>query len=235
MPLKADGTVEFRATLFAVIRTSLKIKMDGPIDQCNVELREIMRKIWKRTPDKILDSLVPPPGDEDEVTVGKFYATFLIQDYFRRFKKKKETRLAVERQEAEEDLTVSLQAGLRTLHEAGPELKRAISGSLEEAADLELETNTRRNNLPFFGSVIQAVKRKGSLKGLAVNNVQHARVSPTNSYNYHVPGNKFTSDSDYLRENSMQMVPVSGRIGHNRPLQLANGSGEVADQDSEGW
>ena len=31
MPLKADGTVEFRATLFAVIRTSLKIKMDGPI------------------------------------------------------------------------------------------------------------------------------------------------------------------------------------------------------------
>ena len=46
---------------------------------------------------------------EDEVTVGKFYATFLIQDYFRRFKKKKETRLAVERMEAEEDLTVSLQ------------------------------------------------------------------------------------------------------------------------------
>merc|ERR1719154_1022467 len=118
MPLKADGTVEFRATLFAVIRTSLKIKMDGPIDQCNVELRDIMRKIWKRTPEKILDSLVPPPGDEDEVTVGKFYATFLIQDYFRRFKKKKETRLAVERMKAEEDLTVSLQAGLRTLHEA---------------------------------------------------------------------------------------------------------------------
>lgn len=24
---------------------------------------------------------------DDEVTVGKFYATFLIQDYFRRFKK----------------------------------------------------------------------------------------------------------------------------------------------------
>ena len=67
MPLKADGTVEFRATLFAVIRTSLKIKMDGPIDQCNLELREIMRKIWKRTPEKILDSLVPPPGDGELV------------------------------------------------------------------------------------------------------------------------------------------------------------------------
>jgi Voltage gated calcium channel IQ domain len=33
---------------------------------------------------------------EDDVTVGKFYATFLIQDYFRRFKKKKETKAAIE-------------------------------------------------------------------------------------------------------------------------------------------
>ena len=30
------------------------------------------------------------------MTVGKFYATFLIQDYFRRFKKKKETKAATE-------------------------------------------------------------------------------------------------------------------------------------------
>ena len=66
MPLKADGTVEFRATLFAVIRTSLKIKMDGPIDQCNLELREIMRKIWKRTPEKILDSLQRPDDSDVE-------------------------------------------------------------------------------------------------------------------------------------------------------------------------
>lgn len=29
---------------------------------------------------------------DDDVTVGKFYATFLIQDYFRRFKKRKEER-----------------------------------------------------------------------------------------------------------------------------------------------
>ena len=50
----------------------------------------------------------------------------------RRFKKKKETRLAVERLDVEEDVTVSLQAGLRTLHEAGPELKRTISGNLDE-------------------------------------------------------------------------------------------------------
>lgn len=29
----------------------------------------------------------------DEVTVGKFYATFLIQEYFRKFKKRKEQGL----------------------------------------------------------------------------------------------------------------------------------------------
>ena len=43
------------------------------------------------------------------MTVGKFYATFLIQDYFRRFKKKKETKLAVERINGDEDLSLSLQ------------------------------------------------------------------------------------------------------------------------------
>lgn len=35
------------------------------------------------------DNFVCFTGDDD-VTVGKFYATFLIQDYFRRFKKRKE-------------------------------------------------------------------------------------------------------------------------------------------------
>lgn len=30
---------------------------------------------------------------EEEVTVGKFYATFLIQDYFRKFRRRKEKGL----------------------------------------------------------------------------------------------------------------------------------------------
>lgn len=34
--------------------------------------------------------LCPPPHAEEEVTVGKFYATFLIQDYFRKFRRRKE-------------------------------------------------------------------------------------------------------------------------------------------------
>lgn len=129
MPLNSDGTVLFNATLFAVVRTSLKIKTDGNIDDANTELRAVIKQIWKRTNPKLLDQVVPPPGVDDEVTVGKFYATFLIQDYFRRFKKRKEME---SKDGSDMNNTVTLQAGLRTLHEAGPELKRAISGNLDE-------------------------------------------------------------------------------------------------------
>ena len=73
------------------------------------------------------------------MTVGKFYATFLIQDYFRRFKKKKETRTVSKGDVEEEENTVTLQAGLRTLHEKGPELKRAISGNLDEMIEVREE------------------------------------------------------------------------------------------------
>jgi len=79
----------------------------------------------------------------------------------------------------------------------------------QEATDGELEPATRRN-LPFFGSVIQSIRRKGSMRSLAVNNVQHARVSPTNSYSP-AEQNSFSrnmSDKDYLKDNSMQMVAV---------------------------
>lgn len=121
MPLNSDGTVLFNATLFAVVRTSLRIKTEGNIDDANAELRAVIKKIWKRTSPKLLDQVVPPPGGilslhcpfyepflcivgkilmerrrfsgDDEVTVGKFYATFLIQDYFRRFKKRKEQEM----------------------------------------------------------------------------------------------------------------------------------------------
>lgn len=157
MPLNSDGTVLFNATLFAVVRTSLKIKTEGNIDDANSELRATIKSIWKRTSPKLLDQVVPPPGNDDEVTVGKFYATFLIQDYFRRFKKRKEA------ESRDGDLsncnTVTLQAGLRTLHEAGPELKRAISGNLDELSDDNPEPMHRRNHT-LFGSVWSSMRKQ---------------------------------------------------------------------------
>ncbi|GCB82029.1 hypothetical protein scyTo_0021930, partial [Scyliorhinus torazame] len=92
MPLSSDGTVSYNATLFALVRTALKIKTEGNLEQANMELRAIIKRIWKHTKPKVLDEIIPPPEDE-EVTVGKFYATFLIQDYFRKFRRRKEKGL----------------------------------------------------------------------------------------------------------------------------------------------
>ncbi|KAK4015339.1 hypothetical protein OUZ56_030320 [Daphnia magna] len=162
MPLNSDGTVMFNATLFAVVRTSLKIYTDGNIDTANETLRAVIKKIWKRTNSKLLDQVVPPPGIDDEVTVGKFYATFLIQDYFRRFKKRKEMLnkdVTLDGEVTGVD-TVTLQAGLRTLHDAGPELKRAISGNLDELMERDPEPMHRRNHT-LFGSVWSNMRRGG--------------------------------------------------------------------------
>ena len=68
------------------------------------------------------------------MTVGKFYATFLIQDYFRRFKKRKELtakQITLGTSGASKN-AVTLHAGLRTLHDLGPEIRRAISGTLDD-------------------------------------------------------------------------------------------------------
>nr|QQY02566.1 voltage-dependent L-type calcium channel subunit alpha-1F [Cryptocotyle lingua] len=95
MPLNSDGTVFFNATLFALVRRNLKIKIPGEdkekdksLDQLNEELRQVIKRIWKRTSPKLLDQIIPPKGS-DVVTVGKFYATFLIQNWFREWQKKK--------------------------------------------------------------------------------------------------------------------------------------------------
>ena len=87
MPLNSDGTVMFNATLFALVRTNLQIKVTGKlttneftwtsnelsssmlyqqgnIDTCNEELRTVIKKIWKRTSPKLLDQIIPPPGSE---------------------------------------------------------------------------------------------------------------------------------------------------------------------------
>ncbi|KAK3536780.1 hypothetical protein QTP86_025090, partial [Hemibagrus guttatus] len=159
MPLNSDGTVMFNATLFALVRTALKIKTDGNLEQANEELRAVIKKIWKRTSMKLLDQVVPPAGD-DEVTVGKFYATFLIQDYFRKFKKRKEEGL-VGVHPTQNSTAITLQAGLRTLHDIGPEIRRAISCDLqdEELVDFipEEDEEIYRRNGGLFGNHINHI------------------------------------------------------------------------------
>uniref|UniRef100_A0AAY5E7A2 Voltage-dependent L-type calcium channel subunit alpha n=1 Tax=Electrophorus electricus TaxID=8005 RepID=A0AAY5E7A2_ELEEL len=171
MPLNSDGTVMFNATLFALVRTALKIKTEGNLEQANEELRAVIKRIWKRTSTKLLDQVVPPAGD-DEITVGKFYATFLIQDYFRKFKKRKELGL-VGRHTSSLNTTVALQAGLRTLHDIGPEIRRAISCDLQDEGLVEFNPDEEED----------IYRRNGGLFGNHLNHINGDHRGPPHSTN----------------------------------------------------
>ncbi|XP_053462725.1 voltage-dependent L-type calcium channel subunit alpha-1S [Nycticebus coucang] len=172
MPLNSDGTVTFNATLFALVRTALKIKTEGNFEQANEELRAIIKKIWKRTSMKLLDQVIPPIGD-DEVTVGKFYATFLIQEHFRKFMKRQEEYYGYR---PKKDI-VQIQAGLRTIEEeAAPEIHRTISGDLIAEEELEramveaaMEEGIFRRTGGLFGQVDNFLERTNSLPPVMAN------------------------------------------------------------------
>lgn len=229
MPLNIDGTVLFNATLFAVVRTSLKIKTEGTIEDANAELRAVIKKIWKRTDPKLLDQVVPPPGVDDEVTVGKFYATFLIQDYFRRFKKKKE--LESKDVDKETHNTVTLQAGLRTLHQAGPQLKRAISGNLDELVDDNPEPTHRRNH-SLFGSVWSSMRRGHHFNLTTSKSSSKAKSSATNFINQdgmnHVNRRPKTSFRD-TDDEDIPLKSMSNNIKQNKSDYLLPNKKEEAN------
>uniref|UniRef100_A0A8C8SEM4 Voltage-dependent L-type calcium channel subunit alpha n=1 Tax=Pelusios castaneus TaxID=367368 RepID=A0A8C8SEM4_9SAUR len=167
MPLNSDGTVTFNATLFALVRTALKIKTEGNFEQANEELRAIIKKIWKRTSMKLLDQVIPPIG-EDEVTVGKFYATFLIQEHFRKFMKRQEEYYGYRPKKN----AIVIQAGLRSIEEeAAPEIRRAISGDLTAEEELErammeaaIEEGIYRRTGGLFGQVDSFMERNSPIQ-----------------------------------------------------------------------
>ncbi|XP_047221631.1 calcium channel, voltage-dependent, L type, alpha 1F subunit isoform X2 [Girardinichthys multiradiatus] len=145
MPLNADGMVTFNATLFALVRTALKIKTEDNPEQENEELRAIIKKIWKRMKPKLLDEVIPP-HEEEEVTVGKFYATFLIQDYFRKFRKRKEKGNVTGESDSTNPSAVQLcKAGLKTLQDLGPEMRLALNEDLEDEEEAMMEGEELEN------------------------------------------------------------------------------------------
>uniref|UniRef100_A0A665U6B8 Voltage-dependent L-type calcium channel subunit alpha n=1 Tax=Echeneis naucrates TaxID=173247 RepID=A0A665U6B8_ECHNA len=176
----------------AVVVIILKIYFGGNLEQANDELRAVIKKIWKRTSMKLLDQVVPPAGD-DEVTVGKFYATFLIQDYFRKFKRRKEQGLVGRRSWERLNTTMALQAGLRTLHDIGPEIRRAISCDLQEEglveANAEEEEDIYRRNGGLFGNHVNHVsghqQSSSHLTTVTQRPLQILPFSCSSLYNHH--------------------------------------------------
>ncbi|KAF8789752.1 Voltage-dependent calcium channel type D like protein [Argiope bruennichi] len=205
MPLNSDGTVNFNATLFAVVRTSLKIKTEGNIDEANEELRAIIKKIWKRTNPKLLDQVVPPATDEDVNRLANSYATFLIQDYFRRFRRERvNERRPSEMKRGEHG---GLAAGLRTLHEAGPELRRAISGNLEDDDfddGPDILPMHRRNHM-LFGNIWGKGGKQSNARGPGRS---HAKVSPVNTLNLVSPMHRAAMPNHYVLSRDSQSSQV---------------------------
>uniref|UniRef100_A0A669CYE5 Voltage-dependent L-type calcium channel subunit alpha n=1 Tax=Oreochromis niloticus TaxID=8128 RepID=A0A669CYE5_ORENI len=148
MPLNADGMVTFNATLFALVRTALKIKTEGNPEQENEELRVIIKKIWKRMKPKLLDEVIPPHEGTLEVTVGKFYATFLIQDYFRKFRRRKEKGDLTGENDSPNPSALC-KAGLKTLQDLGPEMRLALNEDLEEEEEAMMEDEEMEENAAY--------------------------------------------------------------------------------------
>uniref|UniRef100_A0AAZ3RGA0 Voltage-dependent L-type calcium channel subunit alpha n=1 Tax=Oncorhynchus tshawytscha TaxID=74940 RepID=A0AAZ3RGA0_ONCTS len=248
MPLNSDGTVMFNATLFALVRTALKIKTEGNLEQANEELRAVIKKIWKRTSMKLLDQVVPPAGD-DEVTVGKFYATFLIQDYFRKFKKRKEQGLVGRNSFTSLNSTIALQAGLRTLHDIGPEIRRVISCDLQDEGLVDInaedgEEMYRRNGVIFSNHVNgdhrgSAHQTKVTQRPLQVPPPScHASVEPSQVgseeragephwYNYYYPKSPISSNAN-LNNANVHSVPSLTNGGQRRCLRREHPSANGA-------
>ncbi|OQV13004.1 Muscle calcium channel subunit alpha-1 [Hypsibius exemplaris] len=88
MPLNADGTVHFNATLFALVRTSLAIQTEGNIYEANARLRVIVKTLWSDTPERFLNLVIPGAG-VDDITVGMYCAASMMQDYYRLYRKRK--------------------------------------------------------------------------------------------------------------------------------------------------
>uniref|UniRef100_G3P2F6 Voltage-dependent L-type calcium channel subunit alpha n=1 Tax=Gasterosteus aculeatus aculeatus TaxID=481459 RepID=G3P2F6_GASAC len=125
MPLNSDGTVTFNATLFALVRTALKIKTEEPLlnQSGNAQFP--------------IDGSVACLITDDEVTVGKFYSTFLLQDHLRKFLKRQEEYYGY-RPSKKSASGPEIQAGLRSIDdEVAPEMHRAISGDLQNEDEIE--------------------------------------------------------------------------------------------------
>ncbi|NXX01518.1 CAC1S protein, partial [Larus smithsonianus] len=240
MPLNSDGTVTFNATLFALVRTALKIKTEGNFEQANEELRAIIKKIWKRTSMKLLDQVIPPIGD-DEVTVGKFYATFLIQEHFRKFMKRQEEYYGYRPKKN----PVEIQAGLRSIEEeAGPEIHRAISGDLTAEEELEramveaaMEEGIYRRTGGLFGQVDSFLEPSSPLQPQVASQrpLQFTEVgsedldSPVFLDDFPQEGNTNVNNAnsndwlegmEYEDEMLRKTVPATPGRPHNHPLPM---------------
>ncbi|XP_022780550.1 voltage-dependent N-type calcium channel subunit alpha-1B-like isoform X2 [Stylophora pistillata] len=101
MPLNDDNTVSFSTTLFALIRTSLNIKLRGNMNANDTELRRMIKRVWPKTSQKVLNSLIPKQLELScqQMTIGKIHCAKLIHENYKYLKRKGTQTERVEREE----------------------------------------------------------------------------------------------------------------------------------------
>uniref|UniRef100_A0A8C4HFH5 Voltage-dependent L-type calcium channel subunit alpha n=1 Tax=Dicentrarchus labrax TaxID=13489 RepID=A0A8C4HFH5_DICLA len=220
MPLNSDGTVTFNATLFALVRTALKIKTEGNFEQANEELRAIIKQIWKRTSMKLLDQVIPPIGD-DEVTVGKFYSTFLLQDHFRKFLKRQEEYYGY-RPSKKSASGPEIQAGLRSIDdEVAPEMHRAISGDLQNEEEMDRAMEEAGEEEQIYRQT-QCIHRTHGLFG---NQVDSFSSEPANTQSQQMTNQRplqFSESQSESPPNSAGSVPTTEFFPTTAPRSNTN-------------
>nr|XP_058951235.1 voltage-dependent N-type calcium channel subunit alpha-1B-like isoform X1 [Pocillopora verrucosa]XP_058951236.1 voltage-dependent N-type calcium channel subunit alpha-1B-like isoform X1 [Pocillopora verrucosa]XP_058951237.1 voltage-dependent N-type calcium channel subunit alpha-1B-like isoform X1 [Pocillopora verrucosa]XP_058951238.1 voltage-dependent N-type calcium channel subunit alpha-1B-like isoform X1 [Pocillopora verrucosa] len=112
MPLNDDNTVSFSTTLFALIRTSLNIKLRGNMNANDTELRRMIKRVWPKTSQKVLNSLIPKQLELScqQMTIGKIHCAKLIHENYKYLKRKGTQTERAEREE--ERSTTNLKRGL---------------------------------------------------------------------------------------------------------------------------
>lgn len=89
MPLHPDNTVDFTATLFALVRTALNIMTEqNNLHSNDLELRLMLKRVWPNITKKTLDRVIPKrPQGANQMTVGKIYCAKLIYENYKHLKK----------------------------------------------------------------------------------------------------------------------------------------------------
>ncbi|XP_047134676.1 voltage-dependent N-type calcium channel subunit alpha-1B isoform X1 [Hydra vulgaris] len=112
MPLHPDNTVDFTATLFALVRTALNIMTDkNNLHSNNIEMRLMLKRVWPNITKKTLDRVIPKRNQgASQMTVGKIYCAKLIYENYKHLRlssKQNKNNLCAVNNLTEESLDIS--------------------------------------------------------------------------------------------------------------------------------
>ncbi|XP_065654096.1 voltage-dependent L-type calcium channel subunit alpha-1D isoform X2 [Hydra vulgaris] len=95
MPISGDNTVLFTPTIFALVRTSLRMTENDKEYFKDSSFKKVIKRIWPNTLQKTLDVILPEQTvlSDQQITIGKIYAAKLIYESFKEIQRRKNCTL----------------------------------------------------------------------------------------------------------------------------------------------